>query len=110
VAEVRTLRTVTYVQPTKCYLRTATYVMIYCSLRGGSPYSTYCYLRAAYEVLPTYCNLRHNILFSTWLTLVPLRTVTYVKKEQYTSIVHFLYVQRKVCLRHNHLQIVLYEV
>ena len=47
------LRTVTYVHPTKCYLRGATYVIIYCSLRSLRTSSTYCYLRAAYEVLPT---------------------------------------------------------
>ena len=44
------------------------------------------------------------------LTLVPLRTVPYVKQQQSTSLVNVLYVQSKVCLRHNHLQIVLYEV
>ena len=50
---VHPLRIVTYVQPTKCYLRSATYVIMYCSLRSLSTSSTYCYLRAAYEVYST---------------------------------------------------------
>ena len=60
---VRPLRIVTYVQPTKCYLRSATYVITYCSLRSLSTSSTYCYLRAAYEVYSTYCSLRRKTTF-----------------------------------------------